>query len=76
MPPARRAPTKVVVCQWPQGALPGTRLPLGPRNVWMEEPGPVRVRVEITPVPAAPAPELGARPEEKRAPAAGKGKGG
>ena len=52
------------------------RLPLGPRNVWMEEPGPVRVRVEITPVPAAPAPELGARPEEKRAPAAGKGKGG
>jgi YbbR domain-containing protein len=52
------------------------RLPLGPRNVWMEEPGPVHVRVEITALPAAPAPEAEAQPEEKRPADARKGKGG
>jgi len=48
------------------------RLPLGPRNVWMEEPSPVRVRVAIAPVPA---PEPAAQPAEKRPPDAKK-KGG
>jgi YbbR domain-containing protein len=48
------------------------RLPLGPRNVWMEEPSPVRVRVAIAPVPA---PEPAAQPDEKRPPDAKK-KGG
>jgi YbbR domain-containing protein len=52
------------------------RLPLGPRNVWMEEPGPVRVRIEITAVPEAPAPELGAQPEPKPPADARKSKGG
>jgi YbbR domain-containing protein len=51
------------------------RLPLGSRNLWMEDPGPVRVRVEISPVPPPPAPEVGAKPEEKK-PAARKNRGG
>src|SRR3990172_5032906 len=42
------------------------RLPLGPRNVWMEDPSPGRVRVEIAPVPPPPAPEVGAKPGEKK----------
>jgi hypothetical protein len=42
------------------------RLPLGSRNLWMEDPSPVRVRVEIAPVPPPPAPEVGAKPEEKK----------
>lgn len=48
------------------------RLPLGPRNLWMEDPSPVRVRVEIAAVP--PPVDAGAKPDEKKSDAK-KGKG-
>jgi YbbR domain-containing protein len=48
------------------------RLPLGPRNLWMEDPSPVRVRVEIA---AAPPPADAAKPDERK-PDAKKEKGG
>ncbi len=43
------------------------RLPLGPRNLWMEDPSPVRVRVEIAAAPP-PAPKVEEKPgaEKKR----------